>query len=189
MDQVEKSESCSGTGDVEPESGPYHAFALLKYEHFPLSDWLSHAERVFRARESGADEFGPIVELSNDFLEYIHDFVLWIDAFNPAKGCEPVKGLCYYGPTAIGGKGAPAARSLFGNWARLLSSSPSPSLLIGTTEIYETTVLSEHGSGTKVLRRICYSRDALVERLLLLESFADQVCSSPEEYYILHLGI
>lgn len=189
MDQVDKPEGSSKPYVVHPESGPYHEFVLLRYDDFPLSDWGIYSSKIHQARRSGTDGFQSLVKLSDDFLQHIYDYVLWIDAVNPAKMYEPVKGLCYYGPTAIMHEGASTARSVFGNWARLLNAAPDPSLLMGHVAICESDSQGKCVPGTEVFQKTCYPKDVLVEQLFQLESFADQVCSSPKDYYIFHLGI
>lgn len=174
--------------EIEDECAVYHDFLLLNVKDYPSLDYSPVSAKFFKERDAGICSFPDVAKLSMDLVDHIRDQIEWIDSVNPGRNNEPVLGLCYNGVTGINRRGAPMAKNVFGAWANLLQHGPEPLLLTGP-DAYEC---DENGDPILESRRavsIKYPRDSVVGELRKLERFAEEVCSSPQEKYILHFGI
>jgi hypothetical protein len=156
--------------------GPYHEFILLREGTYSYSDYMGIS------KTSSIE----LLKLSDDFVWYIHDTLLWIPSINPANPQEWIGyGLNLYGPTIITKDGSETAKQIFGAWATLFMHGPKNLVLRGAwvePMNYGDDTSEERGYDTLLL-----DRDELVSRIKTLQIFADKAGSG--EFFILHLGV
>lgn len=154
-----------------------HKFCLIPSHH-------PYAEYIYAKNRS----IDIVIEIDDDVLWYIKDFLDWIPTVNPAKKeYERAYGLNFYGPTIIEAQGAVMAKRVFGGLKSLFSIGPSVINLRGLPYFDAEEDYSHEKLPRIVFSTLQYERQVLVEVFRKLETFADQIGSGA--YYMVHFGI
>ena len=146
-----------------------HDFLLIEKQHLLNDGYMNHYHS------------SKALHLHDDFISYIYDSLEWIPAFNPSTN-EFQKGINRWGITVFEVEGAKKIRSIFSSWSALFSEGPEILNLEGEWTYYEEST-DEYGDEGKYDRLILL-RNEIVETLLEISSWANQIIESDGEFYI-----
>lgn len=154
-----------------------HKFGLV---HCPSGDYHEHSHLGY---DGVRQRMFAVVPLHDDFLHYIADTLKWIPTYNPSyTKTTRQNGFNFCGVTVMGRDGAPVAKSVFENWAILLSQGP---VRLHLTGLYE---FSPNGK-THRYKQLNLARRTVVRKLRILASNCEKVTRSAGDLFLWHLGI
>ncbi len=153
-----------------------HDFLLIE-----KSDFLENGyQKFFHSKDA--------VLLHDDFIDYIYDSLLWIPSIDDqGKPLEPEKGLNRWGVNFYECDGSRKLKTIISSWIEIFKCGPTILDLKGSWTV-ETS--EEDGSESEgYYDRLIINRDDLVNELLRLVKWADEVIKSDGSKQILHLGV
>jgi hypothetical protein len=149
-------------------AGLDHTFHIYNSDKFMLNDYSDHL-------------IGEPAVFHDDFLRYFYDTILWVDAVNPCRKNEDIKGICWWGVTLIPFESIGKAMRIFRSWSLLLQESPDEIVLTGGW------VDDEGESGQ--YEKLSFDKVSIHKQLDKLISICEIISQSNGELCLIHHGV